>query len=306
MLPGIPEPDINLEIGSASHGQQTARMLAGIEEILLAEQPDWLLIYGDTNSTLAGALAAAKLHIPIAQVEAGLRSFNRRMPEEVNRILSDHISSLLLCPSEAAIQHLANEGISDGVHLVGDIMLDAHIHARQQARAQSVILDQLSLMNKAYVLVTLHRAENTDDLTRLAAILSALNSLDTTVVFPIHPRTRSALRHLSIEFSEHIRFVEPLGYLDMVMLEQHAHRIVTDSGGIQKEAYWSGIPCITLRNETEWVETVDSGWNTLVGADKEKIIRAARHFSPPDSHPPLYGDGGTANRCIELLETHQP
>ncbi len=273
----IPEPDCNLGIGSGSHGQQTGAMLGGIEAVLIAEQPDWVLVYGDTNSTLAGALAAAKLHIKVAHVEAGLRSFNRRMPEEVNRVLTDHVSDMLFCPTQTAVKNLAREGLTQGVHLVGDVMHEALLWAAERARTQSVILDRLVLMKKGFLLATVHRAENTDDPVRLRAIVEALVSLDDPIVFPIHPRTRKALDRLEFPtLPSRVKVIEPVGYLDMVHLEQSARTIMTDSGGIQKEAYWLGVPCVTLRDETEWVETVESGWNVLVGADTERIVGAAK------------------------------
>ena len=273
----IPEPDCNLGIGSGSHGQQTGAMLGGIEAVLIAEQPDWVLVYGDTNSTLAGALAAAKLHIKVAHVEAGLRSFNRRMPEEVNRVLTDHVSDMLFCPTQTAVKNLAREGLTEGVHLVGDVMHEALLWAAERARTQSVILDRLVLMKKGFLLATVHRAENTDDPVRLRAIVEALVSLDDPIVFPIHPRTRKALDRLEFPtLPSRVKVIEPVGYLDMVHLEQSARTIMTDSGGIQKEAYWLGVPCVTLRDETEWVETVESGWNVLVGADTERIVGAAK------------------------------
>lgn len=301
----LPPPEVNLRIGSGSHGAQTGQMLAGIEEVLSKEQPDWALVYGDTNSTLAGSLAAAKLDVPVAHVEAGLRSFNRRMPEEINRVLTDHVSALLFCPSQTAVDNLVAEGIRDGVHLVGDIMADMSQFAQERARSQSDILAQQALPPGGYALVTVHRAENTDAPERMAGILAALDALDLPVVFPVHPRTRKALEARSYRPAPHVHLLEPAGYLDMVMLEQAARVILTDSGGVQKEAYWSGVPCVTLRDETEWVETVEHGWNALVGADREAIVGTVRDYSPPEERPPLYGDGQAGNRCVALLEEHQ-
>jgi UDP-GlcNAc3NAcA epimerase len=259
------------------------------------------LIYGDTNSTLAGALAAVKLHIPVAHVEAGLRSFNRSMPEEINRVLSDHISDLLLCPSQIAVDNLMAEGITRGVHLVGDVMADGLAHAAERAANQSEILEKLGLESGQFLLTTVHRAENTDNKSRLRAILDAFGSLNEVTVFPVHPRTRQILNQIHYTPPAYVRLIEPVGYLDMVMLEQSARMILTDSGGIQKEAYWLGIPCVTLRDETEWVETVRANWNIIVGAEKDRIIAAVRSFHPPTRHPPLYGDGRAAEHCVEIL-----
>jgi UDP-N-acetylglucosamine 2-epimerase len=277
-------------------------MLARIEDILLAEKPDWVLVYGDTNSTLAGALAAAKLNQKVAHVEAGLRSFNRMMPEEINRLVADQLSALLFCPSQTAVDNLAAEGIQQGVRLVGDVMADALAWAGQRAQAHSSILSRLGLTEQGYLLATVHRAENTDNLTRLRNILTAFDTLNEPVIFPVHPRTRKGMEVLGYSPAAHVRLIEPLGYLDMVRLEQCARIILSDSGGVQKEAYWLSIPCVTLRDETEWVETVQIGWNVLVGADLEKIIRTVGTFTPPSFHPLLYGDGETAECCIALLE----
>ena len=298
----LPKPKASLGVGSGSHGFQTGAMLKAIEDVLLAERPDCVLIYGDTNSTLAGALAASKLCVPLAHVEAGLRSFNRRMPEEINRVMADHLSGLLLCPSETAVSNLAAEGISQNVHLVGDVMLDVLNWAKQQAGAkQSAILERFGLSKQAYLLATVHRSENTDDAARMSGILSAFNALDEPVVFPVHPRTRKIITEMGFQPKPHVRLIDPVGYLDMVALLGSARLILTDSGGLQKEAYWLGVPCLTLRNETEWVETIEVGWNVLVGSDWNKIVDAVNSFSPPDSHPALYGDGAAAVKCVDLL-----
>jgi UDP-GlcNAc3NAcA epimerase len=287
----IPEPDYNLAIGSGPHGEQTGAMLAAIERVLLVENPNWVLVYGDTNSTLAGALAAAKLHCKVAHVEAGLRSFNRRMPEELNRVLTDHISDLLFCPTETAVDNLAREGITDGVHLVGDVMHEALLWAAEKAKVRSTILQDLRVERKRYLLVTVHRAENTDDPARLRAILDAFAAIGEQIVFPVHPRTRKALQDLAVgSLPRHVKMIEPVGYLDMVELEHSARLILTDSGGIQKEAYWFGVPCITLRDETEWVETVTSGWNVLVGADTTRIVSTVRGFRVPHVGPSVTAD----------------
>jgi UDP-N-acetylglucosamine 2-epimerase len=298
----IPQPDVNLGVGSGGHGSQTGAMLAGIEQVLISERPDRLLIYGDTNSTLAGALAASKLSIPVAHVEAGLRSFNRRMPEEINRVVADHLSDVLLCPSDTAVQNLAAEGISRNVHLVGDVMLDVLNWAREKIDGTVSTLRGLGLHPGNYLLATVHRSENTDDVSRLSSILDAFNALDEAVVFPVHPRTRKIIRDLGLTLSPHVRMIEPLGYLEMVAVTQSTRLVLTDSGGLQKEAYWLGVPCLTLRDETEWVETVAAGWNVLLGADSNRLIDAVRSFARPDTRPGLYGEGRSASTCVDLLE----
>lgn len=297
----IPEARYNLSIGSGSHGKQTGRMLAAIEDVLLAERPDWVLIYGDTNSTLAGALAAAKLHIRIAHVEAGLRSYNRLMPEEINRVVADQLSQLLLCPSPVAVGNLAQEGIREGVVITGDVMADALRFAAERASAHSAILTRMSLRPRGYLLATVHRAENTDDRQRLRNILSAFAALNEPVVFPAHPRTRKLLQETGYQPPENVALIDPVGYFDVIALENSARLLLTDSGGMQKEAYWLKIPCVTLRDETEWIETVESGWNTLTGADPDRIIAAVRSCEAPAEHPPVYGDGHAAARCLKAL-----
>ncbi len=304
----IPTPDYNLGIGSASHGVQTAKMLTKLEELLSQEMPDWVLVYGDTNSTLAGALAAAKLRIPLAHVEAGLRSFNRAMPEEINRIVADHLSQLLFCPSKTAVDNLGREGISEGVFQVGDVMADILNYAVSHAPARLEPISRLGLKEKGYILVTVHRAENTDHSLKLRNIVNGLKSLNEPVIFPLHPRTRKALEDqdlLAELFTDFIHLIEPQSYLNMVKLEQGARLVLTDSGGVQKEAYWLGVPCLTLREETEWVETVTCGWNVLVGTDPEVIREKVRFFNPPEQHPQLYGDGKAALRCVGLLSEYQ-
>lgn len=302
---GVPSPDANLGVGSGSHGRQTGKMLAEIEMVLLAQRPDWVLIYGDTNSTLAGALAAAKLQLRVAHVEAGLRSYNRTMPEETNRVVADHLSDLLLCPSQAAMRNLATEGIIRGVYVIGDVMMEALAFASNQAVTHSRVLERLSLAEKKFLLATAHRAENVDNPDRLQSILNAFEVLSETrpVVFPVHPRTRQAIQALAYQPGQHVHLIEPVGYLDMVRLEQAAALVLTDSGGIQKEAYWLGVPCVTLREETEWTETVCSGWNVLAGASTVRIVEAARRITPPAEHPPLYGDGQASERCVQFLES---
>lgn len=294
----IPKPDVNLEIGSGPHGEQTGRMMAGIEKVALDIKPDWVLVYGDTNSTVAGALVAAKLHIKVAHVEAGLRSFDRRMPEEINRVLTDHVSDLLLCPTEVAITNLAREGIEHGVHLVGDVMYDAFLFNLEAARKRDGIMRTLGLAPGAFALATIHRAENADDPARLAAILDGIGQSGMDVILPLHPRTRARLDRAP---SAQIRVIDPVGYLDMLALEDAAAVIVTDSGGVQKEAYFLSKPCVTLRDRTEWTETVEAGWNVTVGADSAKIAEALQDFRPTGVHPNLYGDGHAAARIADLL-----
>ena len=309
---GIPEPDINLGIGSSTHGRQTGQMLEHIEQVLLDEQPDWVLVYGDTNSTLAGAIAAAKLHIPIAHVEAGLRSFNRSMPEEINRILTDRISTLLFAPTEAAVENLKREGInSSEIEMVGDVMYDAALYYTDKAKAESQILERLQLQSQSYVLATIHRAENTDDLTRLQAIFKGLVELSRSisVVLPLHPRTRGALEHENLleRVREQLHVIEPVGYLDMILLEQNARLIVTDSGGVQKEAFFHRVPCVTLRTETEWVELINLGWNNLIDPNDSRDVGARLqqflyHPKPQSNSSELYGGGCAGDRIVSRLQ----
>lgn len=313
----IPEPLYNIGIGSGPHGQQTGRMMEAIEKLLIAEKPDWVLVYGDTNSTLAGALAAAKLHIPVAHVEAGLRSFNRRMPEEINRVVTDHLSTLLFCPSQVAVDNLAAEGISSpptpdtslltpNVLITGDVMADALQFTAGKVAMNSDILNQLGLKPLHYLLATIHRAENTDNPDRLENIMSALSELATSepIVLPLHPRTKKILGDNYISLltpNSSLKIIEPVGYFDIIALAQSSRLILTDSGGMQKEAYWLKVPCITLRDETEWVETVETGWNVLTGSDRGKISNTVRNYTRPANHPPLYGDGHAAEKIIEVI-----
>jgi len=346
----IPKPDYNLGVGSGNHGEQTGEMLKQIEQVLLKERPDVVLVYGDTNSTLAGALAATKLYIPVAHVEAGLRSFNRRMPEEINRVLTDHVSTILFCPTETAVRNLKREGFSnieqDGslvpieaskiglkcspdnplVINVGDVMFDSVLYNLKLAEQRSTILDQLHLkpneLNKPnepnelmdYALATVHRAENADDPARVKAIFKALSEIaaKVPVVTPLHPRTRKALHR---SFSDHelrtmnsrLTIIKPVSYLDMLLLEKNAKLVLTDSGGVQKEAFILRVPCVTLREETEWTETVETGWNLLVGADKDNILGAAEHFKafkPLEPEIDLYGDGNAGERIIMIISSY--
>jgi UDP-N-acetylglucosamine 2-epimerase len=322
---GIKEPDYHLDVGSSSHGKQTAEIIKRLEEILEKERPSAVLTYGDTNSTLAAAIAVSKLHIPLGHVEAGLRSFNKYMPEEINRILTDHVSDLLLCPSEVAIRNLQNEGFeiiwNDGklislnevaapyrsgiqkanknralVVNVGDVMYDVLLYSIDVAEQQSDIIISLDLEPGNYVLLTLHRAENTDNLTRFGKLVDFVNEMSRgkTVVFPIHPRTRKVYQITERRFADNIVIIEPVSYFDILMLLKNCEMVMTDSGGIQKEAYWLMVPCITLREETEWVETLESGWNVL--------YRDCNRFpKTPDTSPTAYGDGKAAERISRLL-----
>ncbi len=303
----IPRPAVNLEVGSGPHGRQTGAMLERLERILLEETPDCVLIYGDTNSTLAGALAAVKLHIPVAHVEAGLRSFNRRMPEEINRIVADCVSTLLLCPTTTAVENLANEGVTRGVHPVGDVMYDSVLFNTRLAEQKSDVLAQWNLRPKSFYLATIHRAENTDDPDRLTGILDAFGKVDREILLPLHPRTRKTLGEGLERLGGAVRVVDPMPYLDMIMLERNARLILTDSGGVQKEAYWFGVPCVTLRDETEWVELVEAGCNRVVGAKAETILAAVSEFEaagcslPTDRPKDLYGDGDASEKIVRIL-----
>ncbi len=298
----LQQPDHHLGVGSGSHGAQTAQMLERLEAVMQREAPDVVVIYGDTNSTLAGALAAAKLAIPVAHVEAGLRSYVRDMPEEINRLVADRLSTYLFAPTDNAVANLAREGMLAGVTMTGDIMYDVLLRHVAAADEKSRVLRDLALEPGGYVLATVHRAANTDDPRRLAEIFDALALLREPVVVPLHPRTRAALLRTDIEVEAPVRIVEPVGYLDMLALERHARMVLTDSGGVQKEAYLLGVPCVTLRDETEWVETLGGGWNALAGADSERILAAARRARPPGEPPPVFGDGHAAEKMVAALE----
>ena len=308
----IPQPDANLAIGSGAHGQQTGQMLMRLEQVIQEERPDCVLVYGDTNSTLAGALAAVKLQVPVAHVEAGLRSFNRSMPEEHNRILTDHCADLLFCPTQTAVNLLTKEGITHGVHLVGDTMYDAVLQFVELARQQSTVLATLDLEPKHYLLATVHRPYNTDEPENLQRILQAFLTLDEPIIFPVHPRTRKKIGELGLGIPSftsarqlnNLHLIEPVGYLDMLVLEQNARLILTDSGGIQKEAFFFAVPCVTLRPETEWVETVETGWNVLVDAVPAKIVNAVLNQCWPTGTPPtVFGDGQASERIVEILQS---
>ena len=306
----IPEPDFNLNTGSGNHGKTTGFMLSGIEEIILSQKPDVVLVYGDTNSTLAGALAASKLHVPVAHVEAGLRSYMMKMPEEQNRRLTDHLSTWLFCPTFTAVNNLEKEGITDSsditqpssdnkhVLMTGDIMYDASLYYQKKIVKKS--------FEEGFILLTIHRAENTDDPVRLSSILEAINNLsEYNFIFPIHPRTRKILSEQNLTFRSHVKLIDPVGYLEMLSLEAACFAALTDSGGVQKEAYFNKKPCITMRDSTEWVELVDSGWNTLTGACTDKIEYAVRNLKIPSQYTTLYGDGNCAEKVCKILENHK-
>jgi UDP-N-acetylglucosamine 2-epimerase len=303
----IPTPDVSLGIGSGSHAQQTARMLQELEAVMQAEKPDLVLLYGDTNSTLAGALAAVKLQLPVAHVEAGLRSYNRAMPEEHNRVITDHCADLLMCPTQTAVHNLCKEGITRGVHYVGDTMYDATLAFMEMAEQHSRILQKLGLVPREYLLATVHRPYNTDNAEHLGELLSAFLELGEKVIFPIHPRTRGRLDQLDPSILQALAqssvvMITPVGYLDMLVLEKHARLVMTDSGGIQKEAFFCGVPCVTLRPETEWIETVQSGWNVLVGANRRRIVDVVQQHVWPTSPPPaLFGDGCASQKIVNLI-----
>ena len=297
----IPRPDFDLGVGSGSHASQTASILVGVEKVLGDVDPERVIVYGDTNSTLAAALAAVKLGYPVAHVEAGERSYDRSMPEEINRVVADHVSDRLFCSTATAMENLKGEGIVEGVHLVGDVMYDSLSISLPKAKDTSSILTDLELEEGAYILATLHRPANVDDLSRLHALISALGSLGETVLFPVHPRTRCSLSELEAEPPSNVKMVSPLSYLDMLVAEMNARLVITDSGGVQKEAYLLGVPCITCREETEWVETVRAGWNTLVGSDSERLLAAVTAPFPRSERPSLFGDGRAAERIVDIL-----
>ncbi len=296
----IPEPDYYLGCGSASHAVQTARMLIELEQVLEKESVDWVIVYGDTNSTLAAALVAAKLHIPIAHIEAGLRSYNRAMPEEINRIVTDHLASRLFCPTETALQQANREGLFQGVECVGDVMYDMllQVHARVGKRVD-LFLPELHLAPQKYILTTVHRPANTDNRAAMSAIVAALNKIEMPIIFPIHPRTRACLQRYGLQLKKHIRLIEPVGYLDMLALQRAAYRIITDSGGIQKEAFLQGVPCVTLREETEWTETVQEGWNVLAGTQPQLILAALAQSMPSPSFQKPFGQGDAGMRIVQ-------
>ncbi len=297
----LPEPIYHLGVGSASHGVQTGAMLAELDRVFLSEEPDLVITHGDTNSTLAAALSAAKLQIPVAHIEAGLRSWNRDMPEELNRVATDHISTFLFCPGRAAAANLAAEGITDGVFVVGDLMLDSLMWTMRTVDAEAT-MGTHGLKRGEYFFATIHRAENTDDEARLTALLGGLEKVAGLypVILPAHPRTRPRLRDLGIPRG--VRVIDPVGHPEAMALVQNAAAVLTDSGGLQKEVYWLETPCVTLRTETEWVETVEAGWNRLASAEPNSIELAVKNaLTERPSHPDLYGDGHAARRIVDRL-----
>jgi UDP-N-acetylglucosamine 2-epimerase (non-hydrolysing) len=298
----IQEPDYNLGVGSGTQGYQTGEMIKRIEEVLIKEEPDLVLVYGDTNSTLAGALAAVKLHIKIGHVEAGLRSYDKSMPEEINRVLTDHCSDLLFCPTKTSIANLNNEGLIKSVYLTGDVMVDTLLYNRGIAE-KSNIIEELGLKNKDYFVITVHRASNTNNEENLKNMMEAFCEIDEKIVFPIHPRTEKFLRQYGLyeKLKTHVNLIKPLGYLDFLKLISHSKKILTDSGGIQKEAYILKVPCITLRETTEWIETVEDGWNVLVGTNKKKIIKRMDEFEPNNEQRGVFGCGDASERIITIL-----
>lgn len=299
----ISRPKYNLGIGSASHGEQTGKMLVEIEKLLYIEKPDLVLVYGDTNSTLAGALAASKLNIKVAHVEAGLRSFDRDMPEEINRVLTDHISDLLFCPTETAALNLKNEGITTGVYNVGDVMLDALEYNIKIAKGKVTVLEDIGVSSKEYLIATVHRASNTDSFKNLSSIVNAFCDADIPIVFPVHPRTEKYLKQYGLwdNLCKKVNVIPPLGYLEMLMLMTNSKKILTDSGGVQKEAYMLGVPCITMRENTEWIETVEDGWNVLVGADYKKIVDSIKNFEGSTSKKNIFGTGNSSKKICKIL-----
>jgi len=310
----LPKPNHYLDVGSGSHGAQTALILEKTEKALIHEKPDAVIVYGDTNSTLGAAVAAAKLHIPVAHVEAGLRSFNRSMPEEINRVVADHLSNVLFCPTQTAVKNLKLEGITRGVLLVGDVMLDSIKAFKPLTQKHTPLLEKLGVKSQEYILATIHRAENTDTYEKLAVLIEAFAKINRPIVLPMHPRLRDLLNS-RVEFAplkgtlaraQHVRVIEPAPYIDMLMLEANARLIMTDSGGVQKEAYFIGVPCLTLRDETEWVETLQGGWNTLVEISLSKILRQAKtswSTKRPRTRPNLknFGGGNAADRMVAAV-----
>ncbi|KKG00529.1 UDP-N-acetylglucosamine 2-epimerase [Methanosarcina mazei] len=301
---GIPEPDYYLGVGSGSHGFQTGEMLKKIEEILISEKPELVLTYGDTNSTLAGALAASKIGIKSAHVESGLRSFDRSMPEEINRILTDHCSDILFCPTQNAVDNLKREGITENVFLTGDVMVDSLLYNKEIAENKSQILKNLNLNSKEYLVATIHRASNTDNKENLTNIVDAFSELNEIIVFPVHPRTEKLLQKYGLydQLKASVYLIEPLGFFDFIKLMNHAKMILTDSGGVQKEAYILKVPCITLRENTEWVETIEDGWNVLVGSNKERIITMVRGLEQSiQAHGNKFGSGYASQKISLIL-----
>lgn len=299
----IPQPDYNLGVGSGSHGKQTGIMMAKLEDIILSEKPDFVMVYGDTNSTLAGALVASKLHIPVIHIEAGLRSFNKRMPEEINRILTDHVSEYLFCPTDTAVENLRNENIVKNVYNTGDVMYDAVLYNSQLAKERSTILKENGLSEKEYHLITIHRAENTDSRDNMENILKAFSEIEDEMIWPLHPRTKNKLEIYGFDINSipNLKVIEPVGYIDMLSLEVNAKKIITDSGGVQKEAYFMRVPCVTVREQTEWVETLKEEANILVGTNPKAILEAV-HKQVSPSYKNYFGDGRASEKIVKLIK----
>lgn len=303
----LPQPKVNLEIGSSSHGEQTGKMLSLLEQVFIKEKPDMVVVYGDTNSTLAGALAAAKIHLPVAHVEAGLRSWNRKMPEEINRVMVDHISNLLFCPSDVSINNLKKEGIAEGVIKTGDVMHDSALYCAQRADNEKEnfnrICEEFSVSPGKYFLATVHRAENTDQIENLKHIISSFDKLPQKVVWPVHPRTKRMMEKNKIVCGNNVVLTSPFSYLDMILFLKNAAMVLTDSGGVQKEAMFFETPCVTLRSETEWTETIESGWNLLSGIDSNQILKTVKAHSntPKKNTEQIYGTGKSADKVITAI-----
>lgn len=302
---GIPEPDVHLGVSGGRHGEQTGAMLIGLEATMVDLEPDAVIVFGDTNSTVAGALAAAKLGVPLVHVEAGLRSFNRAMPEEINRVVTDHVSDYLFAPTPVAMDHLAREGLGEKAYLTGDLMVDSVQDRAQAAATSSDALDRFGVVAGDYLLLTLHRPYNVDDPARLGLILEGLGRLGVPIVFPMHPRTGGVLQKAGLRLPPNVVVTEPLGHVDFVRLLASCQKVITDSGGIQKEAYVVGRPCLTVRTETEWVETVDAGWNRLVDPASRDFVEIVTSFQPPSERPDLYGSD-VARKMVNLLEEEIP
>lgn len=302
----IPEPNYNLGIGSATHGKQTGMMIIKLEEVLLKEKPELVIVSGDTNTTIAGALAASKLGIKLAHIESGMRSYDKTMPEEINRVVTDHISDILFCSTKIAVQNLRKEGITKNVFNVGDVMIDAIKENILVAEKKSEILKRFNLKKKSYIVATIHRANNTDNKNNLKNIVEAFIQSKETVIFPVHPRTEKYLKLYSLDKKlkgTNVVVTNPLGYLDMLIFEKNAEKILTDSGGMQKEAYFFRVPCITLRDTTEWVETVKDGWNILTGTNKSKILNAIKIFNPKGRQSEDYGNGNASKNIVNIINS---
>ena len=305
---GIPKPEINLGVGSGSHASQTGEMLIQMEKTIQQEKPDWVLVFGDTNSTIAAALAAAKIHVPVAHIEAGLRSYDRKMPEEINRVMTDHLSKVLFPPTDVAVKNLEREGITEGVELVGDVRVDVVLGVVERSRErQSALFEQTRLQpGEPFALATIHRASNTDEETRLRDIVHTFSTVDLPVVLPVHPRLSKMMGQFGLRFSDNVRAIDPVGFVDMVALLDACEIVITDSGGLQKEAYMLCRPAVTVRDTTEWVETVNSGWNRLCEPepDQFKAAVASARMEPPTEHPDFYGTYGVSDRIVDALEQY--